>query len=175
MLQEACAALATFAGGCGRYRSTAPAVLPARSLCYRGAHRRLLQEESYPCSSWTSVACAQHFLSLSPFDKQPCISKYLVHMCCSWSTVPVTAPSAATGAQSVLQGLQPAPVTGGLRCLPPGAVATGAPDPGWVAAAGAQPVLQGQPRRLLQEDLYPCSNWTGNCLRSALPFPLPFG
>ena len=66
------------AAWCGRYRSIAPSLPPARSLCYRGTHRRLLQEDPYPCSSWTGVSCAQHFLSLSPFDKQPCISVYLV-------------------------------------------------------------------------------------------------
>ncbi|CAL8460623.1 g152 [Coccomyxa elongata] len=39
---EACAALPLETGGCGRYRSTAPAPPPARSLCYRGSSRRLL-------------------------------------------------------------------------------------------------------------------------------------
>ena len=63
------------AAACAHHK---PSVLQCNldGLSYRGTHLRLLQEDPYPCSSWTGVACAQHFPFPLPLRKQPCISVY---------------------------------------------------------------------------------------------------
>ncbi|CAL8460750.1 g281 [Coccomyxa elongata] len=60
-----------------------------------------------------------------------------------------TAPSAAACAQPVLQGQPPAPATGGLHCMPPGAAASGAPP-------ARSLCYRGSTRRLLQEACAAC-------------------
>ncbi len=93
-LQEYCTSIAACATGvavgacyrrpslpaarCGHYRSTAPSAAAGAQPVTGAPNCSCYRRIRTPVAAGPEVACAQHFLSLSPFDKQPCISVYLV-------------------------------------------------------------------------------------------------